>query len=40
MCSVQFKWVREHIEVFFNGRFLFSADNMGEALRELDEYGL
>ena len=32
----QFKWVRgEHIEVFLNGEFLFSADNMAEVEREL-----
>lgn len=32
----QFKWVRgEHIEVFLNGEFLFSADNMAEAEQEL-----
>lgn len=36
----QFKWVREHIEVFLDGRFLFSADSIGEALKELDEYDL
>lgn len=33
----QFKWVREHIEVFLNGVFQFSSDNMSEALRELEE---
>lgn len=33
----QFKWVREHIEVLLNGVFQFSADNMSEALRELEE---
>lgn len=32
----QLKWVRgEHVEVFLNGEFLFSADNMVEAEREL-----
>lgn len=32
----QFKWVRgEHVEVFLNGEFLFSADNMAEAEQEL-----
>lgn len=31
-----FKWVRgEHIEVFLNGEFIFSADNTAEAEREL-----
>lgn len=31
------KWVRGHVEVYDGtGRFLFSADNEGEAQRELD----
>lgn len=33
-----FKWVLgEHVEVFLNGEFLFSADTMTEAERELAE---
>lgn len=38
----QFKWVQGHIEVFLNGVFQFSADNMSEALNELedDDYDL
>ncbi len=35
---IEFKQVMEHIEVFYNGIFLFSADNMKEAREEL--YGL
>lgn len=31
------KWVRgEHVEVFLNGIFLFSADTMEDAHRELE----
>lgn len=32
----QFKWVREHVEVYLDGEFQFSADNMKEAMDELD----
>lgn len=33
----QFKWIRgEHVEVFLNGVFQFSADTMAEALAELE----
>ena len=35
--EVTMKWVRGHVEVYDGtGRFLFSADNEGEAQRELD----
>lgn len=34
----EFKRVRDHIEVYFNGRFQFSADSIEEAERELREY--
>lgn len=32
----QFKWVREHIEVFLDGVFQFSADSISEAIKDLD----
>jgi hypothetical protein len=32
----EIRWVREHIEVFLNGVFQFSADNMREVYEELD----
>ena len=32
----EIKWVREHIEVFLDGKFQFSADNMKEVNEELD----
>lgn len=32
----EFRWVKGHIEVFLNGEFQFSADNMREAEEELD----
>lgn len=32
----EIKWVREHIEVFLDGKFQFSADNMEEVYEELD----
>lgn len=32
----EFRRVREHIEVFQNGEFQFSADTMGEARAELE----
>jgi hypothetical protein len=28
--------IRGHVEVFLNGTFLFSADNRGEAKREIE----
>lgn len=34
----ELRWVRgEHIEVFLDGIFQFSADNKAEAMRELEE---
>lgn len=33
----KFEYVRGHVEVFLNGKFQFSADTMGEALREARE---
>lgn len=33
----EFRRVREHIEVFLNGEFQFSADNMSEARAEIRE---
>ena len=35
----EFRHVGEHIEVYLNGRFLFSADNIKEAYNELEEIG-
>jgi len=35
MDSIQIKSVMEHIEVYYNGKFLFSADTKDEALNEL-----
>lgn len=32
----RFVWVRGHVEVFLDGKFLFSADTMKEAHDELD----
>ncbi len=32
---MEFRWVRDHVEVFVGNRFLFSADNMKEAKEEL-----
>lgn len=34
-----FRYVRGHVEVFRNGEFWFSADNMSEARQELEESG-
>ena len=31
----KFRWVKGHIEVFLNGEFQFSADNMREVWEEL-----
>lgn len=33
----EFRRVREHIEVFLNGEFQFSADSMSEAIAELED---
>jgi len=33
----EIKWVSGHIEVFLNGRFLFSADSMKEVRDELKD---
>ena len=33
----EFRYVRGHIEVFLNGEFQFSADNMKEAREEIFE---
>ena len=36
---LQFKWVRgEHVEVLRDGVFLFSADTIEEARRELEGF--
>lgn len=36
--DVVLQWVRGHVEVYSReGKFLFSADTEGEALRELEE---
>lgn len=32
----EIKCVREHVEVYLDGKFQFSADNMTEARRELE----
>lgn len=34
--NYEFRNVKGHIEVFLNGEFQFSADTMGEAIRELE----
>lgn len=31
----EIRWIRGHIEVFLNGEFQFSADNMKEVYDEL-----
>lgn len=36
----QFKWVREHVEVFLDGVFQFSADSISEAIKELEGSGI
>ena len=36
---IKFIWNFSHIEVYFDNKFLFSADTMSEARRELDEMG-
>lgn len=33
----EFRYVKGHIEVFLNGKFQFSADNMREVREELRE---
>jgi len=33
----ELKWVRDHIEVYQDGTFCFSADSRAEAERELAE---
>ena len=35
----EFRWVRGHIEVYLNGEFLFSADTVHEAEKELESCG-
>lgn len=30
-----FKYVKDHVEVYLDGKFQFSADSIGEARREL-----
>ena len=35
MDNIEFRRVQGHIAVYLNGVFLFSADNMAEALAEL-----
>lgn len=37
MAMYEMKWVRDHIEVYRNGAFCFSADSRAEAERELEE---
>lgn len=36
MYDYDFVWVREHVEVFLDGVFQFSADTMAEARKELE----
>lgn len=33
----EFRRVREHIEVYLDGKFQFSADTMREAMEELED---
>lgn len=33
----EWKFVRGHVEVFFNGKFCFSADTVSEAEEEIEE---
>ena len=35
---VEIRKVRGHIQVYFNGTFLFSADSEREAREELEDY--
>lgn len=40
MNSYEFRYVRGHVEVFQHGSFIFSADTMAEARREIEnDYG-
>lgn len=40
MGGYEFRWIRgEHIEVFLNGVFQFSADSIQEARQELTDAG-
>lgn len=34
----EYKYVRGHIEVYYNGEFLFTSDNYAEAERDVNEY--
>ena len=36
MNSYEFRYIRGHVEVFLHGSFLFSADTMSEARREIE----
>lgn len=38
--NVEIRHVMEHLEVYKDGKFLFSADNMREVEEELEELGL
>lgn len=39
MCNMyDFKRVKGYIEVYFNGEFLFTADNMEEAQRDVEAH--
>lgn len=37
---IEFRHVREHIEVYQDGKFIVSADNLEEAKQELNELGI
>lgn len=40
MNNYEFRYVRGHVEVFLHGSFIFSADTMTEARREIEnDYG-
>jgi hypothetical protein len=32
----EYRWIRGHVEVYQCGKFVVSADNMGEAIKEFN----
>lgn len=38
--TIEFRKVKEHIEVYQDGKFIVSADNLREAEKELEEMGV
>ena len=40
MNECEFRNVGDHIEVYLNGKFIFSADDMLEAIMEAEDFGI